>query len=42
MVILHTGTSDLKSNQNPLDIANKIINLVKNIKSSGTEVSMNE
>ena len=38
MVILHTGTNDLKSNQNPLDIANKIINLVKNIKSSGTEV----
>ena len=38
MVILHTGTNDLKSNQNPLDIANKIINLVKNIKSSGTEM----
>ena len=40
MIILHTGTSDLKSNQNPSDIANEIINLAKNIKISGTEVSL--
>ena len=40
MVILHTGTNDLKSNQNPSDIANEIINLVKNIKISETEVSI--
>ena len=40
MVILHTGTNDLKSNQNPPDIANEIINLAKNIKISGTEVSI--
>ena len=40
MVILHTGTNDLKSNQNPLDIANEIVNLAKNIKNSGTEVSI--
>ena len=40
MVILHTGTNDLKSNQNPSDIANEIINLAKNIKISGTEVSL--
>ena len=38
MVILHTRTNDLKSNQNPSDIANEIINLAKNIKISGTEV----
>ena len=40
MVILHTGTNDLKSNQNPSDIANEIINLVENIKINGTEVSI--
>ena len=40
MVILHTGTNDLKSNQNPSNIANEIINLAKNIKISGTEVSI--
>ena len=40
LVILHTGTNDLKSNQNPSDIANEIINLVKNIKISETEVSI--
>ena len=40
MVILHTGTNDLKSNQNPSDIANEIINLTKDIKISGTEVSL--
>ena len=40
MVILHTRTNDLKSNQNPPDIANEIINLAKNIKISGTEVSI--
>ena len=40
MVILHTGTNDLKSNQNPSDIANEIIHLAKNIKISGTEVSI--
>ena len=32
MVILHTGTNDLKSNQNSSNIANEIISLVKNIK----------
>ena len=37
---MHTGTNDLKSNQNPSDIANEIINLAKNIKISGTEVSI--
>ena len=37
MVILHTGTNDLKSKQNPSDIANEIINLAK---ISGTEVSI--
>ena len=40
MVILHTGTNDLKSNQNPSDIGNEIVNLAKNIKNSGTEVSI--
>ena len=40
MVILHTGTNDLKSNQNPSDIANEIVNLAKNIKNSRTEVSV--
>ena len=40
MVILHVRTNDLKSNQNPSDIANEIINLAKNIKMSGTEVSI--
>ena len=40
MVILHTGTNDLKSNQNPSDITNEIVNLAKNIKNSGTEVSI--
>ena len=40
MVIFHAGTNDLKSNQNSLDIANEIMNLVKNIKISGTEVSI--
>ena len=38
MVVLHTGTNDLKSNQYPSDIANGIINLAKNVKISGTEV----
>ena len=40
MVILHTGTNYLKINQNPSDVANEIINLAKNIKISGTEVSI--
>ena len=40
VVILHTGTNDLKSNQNPSDIANEIINLAKNITNSGTKVSI--
>ena len=40
MVTLHTGTNDLKSNQNPSNIANEIINLAENIKISGTEVSI--
>ena len=40
MVILHTGTNDLKSNQNPSDIANEIISLAKNIKISRTKVSI--
>ena len=40
MVFLHTGTNDLKSNQNLSDIANEIISLVKNIKISGTEVEV--
>ena len=40
VVILHTGTNYLKSNQNPSDIANEIVNLAKNIKNSGTEVSI--
>ena len=40
MVILQTGTDDLKSNQNPSDIANDIISLAKNIKINGTEMSI--
>ena len=40
MVILHTGTNDLKRNQNPSDVANEIINLTNNIKISGMEVSI--
>ena len=40
MVILNIGTNDLKSNQNPSDIANGIVNLAKNIKNSGTEASI--
>ena len=31
IVTLHIGTNDLKSNQNPSDIANEIVNLAKNI-----------
>ena len=38
MVVLHTGTNDLKSNQNPL--AKVITNLAKNVKISGMEVSI--
>ena len=38
MVVLHIGTNDLKSNQNPSNIVNKIIYLVKNIKGSRMEV----
>ena len=37
MVILQTGTDDLKSNQNPSDIANDIISLAKNIKMNGSK-----
>ena len=40
MVILYTVTNDLKSNQNPSDIADEIINLAKNIKISRMEVSI--
>ena len=40
MVILQTRTNDLKSNQNPSDIANAIINFVKNKKTSETELSI--
>ena len=40
MVILQTRTNDLKSNQNPSDIANAIINFVKNKKISETELSI--
>ena len=40
MIILHTGANDLKSNQNPSNIVNEIINLAKNIKISGMEVSI--
>ena len=40
MVVLHTGTNDLKSNQYPSDIANEIISSAKNIKISGTEGSI--
>ena len=40
MVTLQTGTNDLKSNQNPSDIANEIVSLAKNIKNCGTEVSI--
>ena len=37
MVILQTGTDDLKSNQNPSDIANDIISLAKNMKMNGSK-----
>ena len=40
MVILHTGTNHLKSNQNSSDIANEIISLANHIKISRTEVSI--
>ena len=40
MGILHTGTNDLKGNQNPSDIASEIISLAKNIKISRTKVSI--
>ena len=40
MVVLHTGTNDLKINQITSNIANEIINLTKNIKISGTEASI--
>ena len=40
MVILSTGENDLKSNQNRQYIANEIINLAKNTKTSGTKVSI--
>ena len=40
MVILHTWTNDLKSNQNPSDIANEIISSANSIKIRGTEVSI--
>ena len=39
-VIFHTGTNYLESNQITSDIANEMINLMKNIKVSGTEVPM--
>ena len=35
MVVLHIGANDLKSKQNPVDIANETINLATNIKSNG-------
>ena len=40
MVILHTGTNDLKINQNPADVDNEIINLAKNIKIRQMKVSI--
>ena len=40
MIILDTGTNDLKSNQNPSDIANEINILAKNVKISRTEASI--
>ena len=38
VIILHTGTDDLKSNKNPSDITNEILELAKNTKSNGIEV----
>ena len=38
MVVLYIRTNDLKSNQNPSDMANKIIYLAKNTKGSRTRV----
>ena len=38
MVILHTEENDLRINQTPSDIENKIIKLVKDIKGNGIEV----
>ena len=40
MVILHTGTNDLKNNQNQSDVDNEIINLAKNIKIRRMKVSI--
>ena len=40
VVILHAGINDLKSNQNPSDIASEIISLAKNVMISGTVVSI--
>ena len=40
LIILHTGTNDLKGSQAPTDIADNIINLAKSIKSSDTKVSI--
>lgn len=38
MIILHPGTNDLKSNKDPSDITNEIVQSSRKIKSNRTEV----
>ena len=40
MIVLHTGTNDLKNNKTPSDIATEIIQLAKSIKINGIEVAV--
>ena len=40
MIVLHTGTNDLKNNKTPSDIATEIIQLAKSIKNNGIEVAV--
>ena len=40
MIVLHTGTNDLKRNKTPSDIASEIIQLAKSIKTNGIEVAV--
>ena len=40
MIVLHTGTNDLKRNKTPSDIASEIIQLAKSIKTNRIEVAV--
>ena len=40
MIVLHTGTNDLKNNKTPSDITSEIIQLAKSIKTNGIKVAI--